>query len=93
MKFDNKASPEIASKYMSIINSMFDSTGQGENLWNSLTDKHRRFFCKQAGFSSSFAETPLARMRPDTRKQLLQTIHEINRVSSIFKDISFCDFG
>ena len=93
MNIENIATPEVINKHMASINAMFDTSGKGENLWYSLTEKERELFCTQAGLQRSTAQIPLSKMRPDTRKQLLQTIKAIARASAMFRHVSFCDFG
>jgi predicted ATP-binding protein involved in virulence len=93
MTVNNAASAEVRQHHMANINAMFNSTGQGENLWDSLTDREREMFCKQGGFQRSTADIPLSKMRPDIRRKLLQTIKDIARASSLFNNLSLCDFG
>lgn len=93
MRSEEKVSFKVANKHIRGLYAMFNLTGHGELLWESLTDGEREMFCKKAGFLASVSCIPLSRMRPDTRRKILDTIQEINRVSSIFNNISFCDFG
>lgn len=93
MRFENIAPYEVASHHLANINEMFNLSGVGENYWESLTNKERELFCTQAGFPRSTAQTPLSKMRPDSRKKLLKTIKEISRAATLFNNVSFSEFG
>lgn len=96
MRFENVASIEVANHHLSQIHEMLkthNTINYGENMWNSLTQKERVMFCREAGFSAQLADKSLPGMKPDTRKAIFNTIKRIQSVSNLFKSISFCDFG
>ncbi|WP_019615112.1 hypothetical protein [Psychromonas ossibalaenae] len=96
MRFNNVASPEVASQHLTQIHAMMSSQNTinyGENMWNSLTSKERVMFCKEAGFQSQLADKPLSEMKPDTRKAIFNAIKRIQSAANMFNKLSFSDFG
>ena len=87
------ASESVRNVHLDSIHALFNTTGHGENLWNSLTLTERELFCVYAGCQRSAAKSPLSKMRVDVRKNILKSIKAIGRASALFHNVSLNEFG
>jgi hypothetical protein len=88
MKFNNVASPEVASQHLSNIYQMFNEDNRDELAWNALSHYERGAFCRLAGVGEKNSHKTLADIKDDTRRRILVTIKRVGQVANRFQNNS-----
>lgn len=92
MKFNNVASPEVASQHLFNIYQMFNEDNRDELAWGALSHYERTTFCRLAGVGEKNSDKTLADIKPDTRRSILVTIKRVGQVANSFQSNSLPNF-
>ena len=92
MRFENVADDAVANAHLNKITQMFNSTGEGVQLWNKLDPIERSVLCKFAGLDEHFANDPIQNFHPIELRRLRAGTKRLEKLATRFNHISLLDF-
>jgi len=92
MKYDNVAPPEIANEHLNRIQGMFDSSGEGIDLWRHLAGSERLVLCQFAGVNAELAGQSIKQFSALELHRLRKGVKRLEKLAKHFNSISTLDF-
>lgn len=92
MRYENVAPLEVVKSHLNDIQKMFDSSGEGVDLWRNLNEQERVVLCQFAGVDDRLACHSIKNFNPSELRRLRKGAKRLEKLAARFNQISFLDF-